>query len=362
MTVIDADTHVDESDATWSYIQGEDAKFAPTEQVAKNFDPTRRGGRYWVFDGGIRQTRHARSDERTGTTQESRELLDVSARLRDMDEVGTAVHVMYPTMFLTEFTDRAEFELPVKRSYNRWIGERTGASKEARDRLRWVIIPPTLSMDATLEEMRWGKDHGAVGVLKKGDLEAGHWPTEEYFFPFYEEAERLGLTVCFHLGGGVPARTPSAQVPHVAFMLFKAPILNAFDSFLRDDIPNKFPKLRSAFVEAGSSWLPHVFDMMDRRSMKLAKDSAPGVRPPSNAELLRANRMYVTCLVDEDLPYLISCVGEDTLMAGSDYTHSDDSMERDFATTIRERAARGEISSSAAQKILWDNPKACYGL
>ena len=37
------------------------------------------------------------------------------------------------------------------------------------------------------------KDHGACGILKKGDLEAGKWPADPYFFPLYEEANRLDL-------------------------------------------------------------------------------------------------------------------------------------------------------------------------
>ena len=42
------------------------------------------------------------------------------------------------------------------------------------------------------------------------------------------------------------------------------------------------------------------------------------------------SRMYVTCQVDEDLPYILKVAGEDSLMVGSDYTHRDSSMEYEF--------------------------------
>ena len=81
-----------------------------------------------------------------------------------------------------------------------------------------------------------------------------------------------------------------------------------------------------------------------------------------DADLMKSNRMYVTCQVDEDLPYIVKVAGEDNLMIGSDYTHRDQSMEFEFPRLLRERADRGEISPSAVQKILYDNAKTFYGL
>jgi predicted TIM-barrel fold metal-dependent hydrolase len=81
-----------------------------------------------------------------------------------------------------------------------------------------------------------------------------------------------------------------------------------------------------------------------------------------SSELLNANRMYVTCQVDEDLPYIVKVAGEDSLMIGSDYTHRDSSMEYEFPLLLEQRVEQGEISQSVAQKILYDNAKAFYGL
>ena len=78
-------------------------------------------------------------------------------------------------------------------------------------------------------------------------------------------------------------------------------------------------------------------------------------------ELLKANRMYVTCQVDEDLPSIMKIAGEDNLMVGSDYTHADQSMEHDFPRLLQERADQGDIPQSAVKKILYDNAKTFYG-
>jgi predicted TIM-barrel fold metal-dependent hydrolase len=55
-------------------------------------------------------------------------------------------------------------------------------------------------------------------------------------------------------------------------------------------------------------------------------------------------------------------VGEDNLIVGSDYTHRDPSMQLEFRELLQQRADEGEIPQSAVGKILYDNPKAFYGL
>ena len=357
MPVIDADTHVDETEDTWDFLTPEDADFKPT-YVRSERGP----GHYWLIDGR-RQRRRVRSDEATGTTKATRELLDVPARLRHMDELGVDVHVIYPTVFLTEFTTRAEVELALRRGYNRWLADRTGQSAEARRRLRWAMLPPLLSMDKTIEEMRWARDNGACGVLKKGDKEAGWWPAEEYFFPMYEEAERLGLTICFHIGGGLPDFTSAKQFSHVGFMQLNAPLMNAFHSLVAHSVPARFPKLRFAFVENGASWLPYcIYKLQRAHDRRQFSRVIGGPDYELGTNVLRENNFYVTCQVDEDVPYLLRCAGEDNLMIGSDYAHSDPSQEGDFAVRLREWARHGDIPDAAVDKMLWDNPRTCYGL
>jgi predicted TIM-barrel fold metal-dependent hydrolase len=86
----------------------------------------------------------------------------------------------------------------------------------------------------------------------------------------------------------------------------------------------------------------------------------PTIELASN--VFKDNRVYITCQVDEDLPYILKCVGEDNLMVGSDYTHRDPSMELEFRKELQARADKGDIPQSAVQKILYENPKTFYGL
>jgi predicted TIM-barrel fold metal-dependent hydrolase len=360
MPIIDADTHIDETEDTWEFMEESDLQFKPTTAYPSNRNPNMLPTRYWVIDGK-RQLRFIRSDKDSGTLVESRELLDVQVRLKHMDELGTDIQVIYPTLFLMEATERPEVSTALRRSYNRWLADRCG---RANGRLRWVCLPPLLDMDETVKELRFAKEHGACGVLKKGDREADKWAADPYFFPFYEEAERLDLPICFHTGSGIPDFSPAREFTLGQFMRTKAAAVNGIQTLLVNNIPNKYPKLRFGCIEAGASWVSFV-DYDVRRRVKSNSDRVSilsGPRTMLASNIFKDNRIYITCQVDEDLPTILRYVGEDNLIVGSDYTHRDPSMELEFRKLLQQRADEGEIPQSAVQKILYDNPKAFYGL
>lgn len=360
MPIIDADTHIDETEDTWEFMDESDLQFKPTTAYPTNPNPNMLPTRYWLIDGK-RQLRFIRGDKESGTVVESRELLDVRVRLKHMDELGTDIQVIYPTLFLMEATERPEVSTALRRSYNRWLADRCGKSG---GRLRWVCLPPLQNMDETIKELRFAKDHGACGVLKKGDREAGKWAADPYFFPFYEEAEKLDLPICFHTGSGIPDFSPAREFTLGQFMRTKAAAVNGIQTLLVNNIPSKYPKLRFGCIEAGASWVSFV-DYDVRRRVKSSADRVSilsGPRTMLASNIFKDNRIYITCQVDEDLPTILRYVGEDNLIVGSDYTHRDPSMELEFRNLLQQRADEGEIPQSAVQKILYDNPKAFYGL
>ena len=362
MPIIDADTHVEETDDTWSYMEASEQRFRPVKGYFDAEDPSAStGSGYWLIDG-LKRTRKLRKDAETRTTAATRELLDVGARLRHMDEMGVEVQVIFPTFFILEFTDRPEIQLALRRSYNRWLADRCGQSG---GRLRWAVVPPLMDMDKALDELRFAKDHGACGVVKKGAQEVGYWPTDPYFFPLYEEAERLDMPICFHTGCGAADLTPPTKSGLGTFYNTALPVVHAFNNLLTDHVPAQFPKLRWGFIEANASWLPFVLYRLGRlaavsKERQVLAAGAGGYEVANN--LLAQNRMYVTCQVDEDLPYILTHVGDDNLLTGSDYSHSDLSQEIHFVERLQERVESGGIPQAAVRKITYDNPKTFYGL
>lgn len=361
MPIVDADTHVDETEDTWEHLARGVQHLKPYSAAPKNLDPNRPPTRYWMVDGR-RVLRFIRSDERTGTTAATRELLNVDARLRAMDAMGVDIQVIYPTIFLVEFAVRNEVEEALKVSYNHWMAERCRASG---GRLRWVMLPPAGNMDRCLDEVRFAKENGAVGVMKKGNQEAGdHWLDDPYFFPLYEEAQKLNLPLCFHTGTGVPDFTSTRNFSSGAFYRISLPVVHAFHSIIRHGLTRQFPELRFGFIEATASWVPYVLFELRRQLAKLhlVDDQLRGAGFEVGANPLRTHRIYVSFMAGEDLPYLMQFTGEDNLVTGSDYSHSDHSAELGFVDLLQQEVAAGRISAVACRKIVDDNPRAFYGL
>jgi predicted TIM-barrel fold metal-dependent hydrolase len=359
MAVIDADTHVHECDATWSYLTAAEERFRPEPGELRDGDTSRP---FWAIDGLIK----IRSRRTEPHWRSMGELTDVAARLRDMDQMGVQTQVIYPTSFGPGDLARPEVELALTRSYNRWLAS---CCAESGGRLRWVMIPPLASLDQAIEEMRFARDHGAVGVLKKGDEQAGHWSTEPYFFPLYAEAERLGMPICFHVGTGYTGPMPFERIGHFGFYRVILGVVHAFQSLLSHQIPAQFPTLRWGFVEATASFVPFVLYNLRRMLDQNAKRPGNATRFMAGSadyrverSVLADNNMYVSCQVDEDLPYIIDLVGEDNLMVGSDYTHQDAAQELEFVAALQARVDRAEITATAMRKITEDNPRAFYGL
>jgi hypothetical protein len=69
--------------------------------------------------------------------------------------------------------------------------------------------------------------------------------------------------------------------------------------------------------------------------------------------------MYVACEADDDLPFILKYSGEDNIVIGTDYSHSDNSTEMEAITHLLERT---DVEERVLRKITDDNPRALYAL
>lgn len=345
--VIDADTHVDESEATWKNLEITDAKYVPAtvthppegviSDVVNPLD-----SRWWLVEGRLQ--RRAIRDDAHHPPLEARELHDVQLRLRQMDQMGVDVQVIFPTFFIRYRPSSPEAEAALTMTYNRWIAERCATSN---GRLRWAAVLPLLDVDKAVEELRWAKAHGSCGFFKRGyDLDKP--VSDPHFFPIYEEASALDIPVCIHTGH--PGREWDRGFP----------IMAAVSALITCGIPDKFPKLRFGLIEAGASWIPYTISQMLEQQRSPRSPWAPNF--DLKKDLFRANRLFVSIDPVDDIEYLLKFGTEDNLMIGTDYSHSDISANLSSLEEVRGWADEGRISKTAARKILEDNPQTFYGL
>src|SRR5690242_9326346 len=116
MPVIDSDAHVIENEHTWDYMSAAEQEYRP--QVIMAPGPGGADIQWWLIDG---HRRGKQTNVGEDTPAASRELLDVTLRLKHMDELGVDLQVLFPSVFLSPLSSRPEVELALCRSYNRWM-------------------------------------------------------------------------------------------------------------------------------------------------------------------------------------------------------------------------------------------------
>ena len=358
MSVIDADTHVIESERIWDFFDAELAHRKPS--LVPWSDPNDGKLRnFWIIDskivphpagkgGQALATPPIENEIRNSSSWHKRAMTDIDARLSDATEMGVDVQIIYPTLFIGFLTHDVELEVALARAYNRFMAD---ACARSNGRMRWVVVPALRDLDRSIEEINFGKENGACGVLFRG-IEKDRSLAEPYFFPIYEEAQRLDMPICIHTGPGSPTLTEffdsrlSFVFPDVRLL----PVM-AFYDLACSKIPEKFPDLRWGFIEANSSWVPYLVHFLHRRLKLPTEHFGP--------QYFRDNRLFIACEADEDLPYILQYIGEDNMITGSDYGHGDQSAEPELINLLR---GREDVSPPVMQKILSDNPARLYSL
>jgi predicted TIM-barrel fold metal-dependent hydrolase len=335
MTVLDADGHVTETQ----------------EQVARYLEePYRRrplSFPFYPWDGWDRRL--------LGTLGDAGG--DAATWLRALDRGGMEAVVLYPTLglFLSFLRDR-DWAVALCRAYNTFLHEEF---IRASPRLKAVALLPVQDPAAAAAELRRGvRELGLVGGMLAAD--GSHVLGDERFAPIYEEAQRLDTMLGIHasgshLGGAGVDVFPRFIQAHTCSHAFGQ--MRQLTSIVLEGIPERFPDLRLAFLEAGCGWAPYWMERMDDEYAKRAAEAPALKRKPS--EYVRAGKIYFSCEADEWLlPQAVRLVGENQIVYASDFPHWDHS----FPGSIDEIRDRGDLGDAQKRKILADNARRLYGL
>lgn len=364
MRVIDADTHVIESVATWDFFDDRLMPRKPSLAIVHN--PEDKSPRYlWVIDGGLVPKPEGKGGQALATpplegyenggvediTWEWRSLSDPMGRVKDAKARGVDHQVIYPTLFIAFLTKDIELELALARSYNRFMAS---AWRSAERQFSWIVVPALRDVNASIDELRFGKENGAVGVLFRG-FEGDRSLGDPYFDRIYAEASELDLPICIHTGPGSPTLTEMSDNRYMRnFGQVRILPVIGFHDLIFCRVPERHPNLRFGSIEAAASWVPFLMHFLRRSSKRSGRD--PAFFGP---ELFSTYRMFVACEADEDIPYLAQTIGWDHLLIGTDYGHADQSAELDIVAKVETRA---DITAEQAELLLSTNPASFYGI
>jgi len=355
MPTIDADAHIFESERTWDYIAEKDQAHKPILVMTESIDESKLGSAgsnvlarpsRWLIGG---QAYHALTVDAAGYPPGTQNLDDPDARIAHMDELGVDVQVIYPTLFFGFITDIAPTELILVESYHRWMAEVCGARK---DRLRWVAPISPKNPEASADLLKAAKENGAAGVMIPTielDRHIGHGSYD----PIYRAASDLDLAVCVHLGHASNLYRMIRPVGAPNSMYVTAPLMIAAEAVVKMKMAEKYPALRWGFIEGSASWVPFLAyrAVTEFGKMPTWRERADAIIPDNN--------IFISCEAFEDFEAIVPYSGEDRLMLGTDYGHTDPGVE---LTGFAALGARNDVSPELKRRLTQDNAATFYGI
>jgi predicted TIM-barrel fold metal-dependent hydrolase len=209
---------------------------------------------------------------------------------------------------------------------------------------------------AEMEEAVTGQ--GMVAVMMPTYVTPGFDTGEAHFWPIYEQAERLGVPVAFHATAQVSVgNTRFHQYTGVHMVSHPFEQMVSIISVIANGVLDRYPRLRTAFLEAGVGWVPYWMDRFDEKWHRRHAERPRSELLPS--EYVKANRCYFTCEGEESaLPLFLELYGDRCVMYASDYPHWDTG----WPETSREIVEREDLSDATKDRILGQNAREFYGL
>ena len=282
------------------------------------------------------------------------EITDVETRLNDMDKEQIDISVLFPTSgFAVTQLPEKDYAAAFCRAYNNWVASICAESS----RLRAVALVPLQDVDAAVKEA-----HRAITELGLIGIAVASFGMKEHlgqpmFWPLYEELEKLNAPLLVHNS----RQGPAGEIRFDTF-LFRHTVGRPFETLLDcaalmyGGVPEKFPKLRIAFLECGCGWVPYWMDRMDEEWEK-RQPEAPLLKKKPSEYMTRGNWFYATEPEESTLPYVIERLGEDAILFASDYPHWDGGFPY-MTSTMK---GRKDISDRQKDKIMRANAIRLYG-
>jgi predicted TIM-barrel fold metal-dependent hydrolase len=262
--VFDADRHIVEPAAVWvNYL---DAQAREAARAAFWYE----GGDHVLLNGELIALQRILPK---GAAAVGREGHDATTCLREMDRLGIAHALLFPTLFAEglPLVADAMAATALARAYNTWVQDYAHADPA---RLIPVGVVPLQQVDAAVQEVRRLGKAGIRAVLVRPGFVGDRYITTAYYDPLWQALASEGLVACVHpslaaiqsrhtsyapvtMAVGAWAGLGSALAETIA-----APMdCNAFlMNFMSRGLLEKYPALRVGFFHAGAAWLPLVLE------------------------------------------------------------------------------------------------------
>jgi predicted TIM-barrel fold metal-dependent hydrolase len=252
-------------------------------------------------------------------------------RIELMDEQGIDRALMFPTLasLLEErMRDDPELTHAVIHSLNQWMHETWTFNYQDRIFPTPVITLPIV--ERAIEELEWVVERGAKVVLIRPAPVPGYRGPRSFglpeFDPFWQKVVEAGVLVAMHSSDSGYDRFANEWIgsdcemlpfkPQAFRMLWSwRPVEDAVAALVCDGALSRFPQLKVAVIENGSSWTEPLLNRLADTYKKLPQDF---LEDP--VEVIK-RQIYISPFWEEDLGALAELIGVDQVLFGSDYPH-----------------------------------------
>lgn len=301
------------------------------------------------------------------------------ARLKVMDEHGVDQALVYPTLaHLVEHAAAGDPDLTVAviHALNEWMLETWGYVRDNR-----MFMTPVITcalVDEARRELEYVLDKGAKVILIKPAPAYGRFgwrsPALPEFDPFWNDVQSANVPVVMH-GSQPPLQEyvdmfePQSTSNFFAKSAFKHTVLghreiaDMLTSLVCHGTFTRFPKLRVASIENGSSWIRPLLEELENTYEQMPQefDEHP-------VEVIRRN-CWVSPFWEGSVADVVEQLGWDKVMFGSDYPHPEGLEEPkkfyQYTEDMDEQRARDFMGDNARRflgvPVMNPNPVAAVG-
>ncbi len=288
---------------------------------------------------------------------------DPRARCKMLDEWQVDAGVLFPTIGILPFPlDDMDLNSAYCRAYNRWQAE---FYQQAKDRVIPIAIVNWHDVNSAVEELSRCIKQGFRGVFVPPEVVDGVRPGESHFDRIWALCEEAKIPGCLHVivrfgGAAVPFAAWQETGPGATFSFglgATGQLIPAMTSIVVDGVFDRFPALKIVSVEAGCGYAAYLMDRLDEKH-QFFKDfnlTPLKLRP---SEYIQRNCYFVAEPEERSIDAMLTLVGEDRILWGSDYPHIDSTLEAPnlIRTSVK------NLSPTRREAVLGTNAVKVFGL
>ena len=276
---------------------------------------------------------------------------------RAMDALGLDYQIVFPTPMLTlGMHPQDEVEVALGGAYNKWLIERILPED---DRLKGLLYLPFNTPEACVEQVE--RHAGNDSVIGFTVCSTRHRPVHHNnYMKLYALIEETGKPLAFHSGynWNDPSFLQLNRFISMHALSFVHYTLIHMTNWVINGIPERFPKLKTVWVESGLAWIPFLMQRLDHEYQMRSCEAPLLKKLPSE---YMQDMFYTSQPLERTNPKLLQVTleamkAETQLLYASDWPHWDFDPPSAITTLpfLSEQAKRNILGLNAARLFKLD--------